>query len=179
MALADTRGIALVSTLCIMLLGLGMMLTVFYAVAQTIKTGLAQARYTAALDAAKGGVEFMTMMIQEALTNPATLASDNNTIGPSTPACLQQKYENVTSQTDWSSCTPFANATNPDPTVAPADLIVTFPLSGFRIYVKIVDTRLQGSPSQGYHYFYTIVARAQSLTGNERAEVTALYSLEQ
>jgi hypothetical protein len=169
--LSGERGVALISTLCLMVLGLGMVLTLYYTVTQGVKVAGSASRYATALDAAKGGAEFLTWAIQEGNTSPGAIGIAGLTVSAQTPDCLREKYENESSQANWANCTPYDNATNPNPAVPPADLM--FSLAGYNVSAKIIDTKMTDD-----YYFYTIVARAQSANSNDRADVQVLYRLE-
>lgn len=168
--LTDNRGIALFTTLTLMILSFAVVVTLFYLVTYGTRLSGQEGRYTAALESAKGGVEFMISMIRESMTTPPGTISQLNAAGPSGADCLRKKLENYTSSTTWSCGQTLADLTNPNPTVLP-DL--TLSLGGYSVFVKIVDTRESSS-----QFFYTINARAQAQSSNDYAEVSLLYRLE-
>jgi hypothetical protein len=171
--IAGEQGIALISTLCLMVLGLGMVVVLYYTVTQGVKVTSSAGRYAVALDAAKGGGESLIMMIQEGVMSPDILTMDGLIIfGRSGSACLQDKCEKESSQANWTNCTSYDNATNPDPTIS-ADLFFSLNNPVYNVSAKIIDTKMTGD-----YYFYTIVARAQSANSNDRADVQVLYRLE-
>ncbi|NLJ29501.1 MAG: hypothetical protein GX433_16040 [Deltaproteobacteria bacterium] len=161
----NERGIALITTLLLMVLGFTVVVTLIVMVTQgTQITGIEQ-RYTTALDASKGGADFIINMIRNDLTLPPVIA---NAAGPSGSACLRQKLTSTTSAANWSSCA--ANASTADPTDEPD---ITFILNNYLVSVKIIDTKESSTD-----YYYTIGIRSQVPNSTEHAEISILYRQE-
>jgi hypothetical protein len=163
--LKNEKGIALVTALIMMVLGFAVVVTLLLMVTQGTKiTGIEQ-RYAVALDASKGGADFIINMIRNDLTNPPNFAGAS---GISGSPCLKQKLEKPTSTANWDSCS--SNASTSDPMDQPD---VTLALNNYQVFVKIVDTRETDTD-----FLYTINIRSQLPNGTEHAEISLLYKQE-
>lgn len=152
--LNNEKGIALVTSLMLTLLTLTISMVMLYMVLQSTQMSGAHKRYKNSLDAAKGGVDIVTM---DALPYLLSFAVDPNatsfidrltssmpglldaTVGV-TDACLQAK---LTSK-DWSAACGIASSNinpkdTPDLTFTLKSLFSNAP-SGYKVYTKIVST---------------------------------------
>jgi hypothetical protein len=166
------RGIALLTTLMLMVLGFGLVATLLYMVTYGTKTTRLEQEYAVALDAAKGGADMIINMAQRSLFDPPNLGG----AAGSNASCLEEKLtmqntgDNATG--NWRSCS--MQATTSDPKISP-DLTLT--MANHRVYVKIVDTRVTTS-NTATNFFYTVNVRAEALNGQGRAELSCLYQVE-
>jgi Tfp pilus assembly protein PilX len=192
----NQKGIALIATLMLLVLALGVVAILFRLVTQETKLTRLEQSYTAALDSAKGGADLFIDMIQRG--NPSTPAPAFGT-NPN-PNCLNVKMSNATTdstgktwdqQAGWAGC-PYSltQATSTDPTVG-TDVTLTLnsglaPNSGgvpCTVYIKVIDTyqsaALHGAnnPNNCYDgcYYYTVISRAQPTGSTQYAEVFFVY----
>lgn len=174
----NEKGIALITTLMLMVFGSGVIATLLYTVLFGTKTtGLGQ-QYTIALDAAKGGADLIINMMQNEVYGPPSLAG---AVAASSTACMEQKLTQATYDSDpsasWPSCCGYAASStdcnndmrNSNPTVRP-DLTLT--LANYQVFVKVINTRITGS-----NFLYTVNVRAQDPNGQSRADISFLYAL--
>lgn len=151
--LLNNRGVALVTSLMLTLITLGMVLILFYILTHSIKISAANKRYRNATEAAYGGAEFVNYdVIDTAWKNFSSaggmstkLASTYGNVNMSILAsndCLKQKLSSPAS--NWTSCSSLQKSTEILSIKSAADL--TFLLKGttvgqhFKVYAKIVDT---------------------------------------
>lgn len=160
--LSDQTGVALVSTLMMMVLVTGVLAVLVFATTTGTKVSRMEGVYTNCLEAAKGGGEVVISMLLHELQSPDGVL--NATVDNST--CLKQKMERETSK--WFSCA--ADSKSSDPYQKPD---VVFDLENIRIRAKITDTR----QTADYRY-YNIVVAADDMRTKERAQVSFLYELE-
>jgi hypothetical protein len=187
----NEKGIALLTTLMLMVLGFGVVATLLYMVTYGTKTTSIEQKYATALDAAKGGVDFMVNMMQNELFGPPGLGGV--VVSSSSSLCMEQKLTQPTTDSDpsqnWrkSSCCPDnstqaitycstlneynTNIVNSDPKILP-DLTLT--LAGCQVFVKIINTKITNND-----FLYTVSVRADSPTPSREphAEISFLYSL--
>jgi hypothetical protein len=167
----NEKGIALLTTLMLMVLGFGLVATLLSMVTYGTKTTGLEQEYATALDAAKGGADLVINMAQRKLYTPPSLGGATG----ASADCMEQKMtmqslgDNVTG--NWRSCT--AQATTYDPKTSPD---VTLTLSNHIVYVKIIDTRITASITTT-NYFHTIIVRAEALSGPGRADIVSLYQV--
>ena len=167
----NDRGIALLTTLMLMVLGFGLVATLLYMVTYGTKTTGLEQEYATALDAAKGGADLIINMAQRELFSPPNLGGATG----SSAACLEEKMtmetfgDNATG--NWRSCS--AQATTADPKASP-DLTLT--LANHRIYAKIIDTRITSSTTSTNHIF-TVMVRSEALSNQGRADIVCLYQV--
>jgi len=174
----NEKGIALITTLMLMVLGSGVIATLLYTVLYGTKITRLGQQYTIALDAAKGGADLIINMMQNEVYGPPALAG---AVAASSTACMEQKLTQATFDSDpsasWPSCCAYAANTadcnqdmwNSNPTVRP-DLTLT--LANYQVFVKVINTRKTGSK-----FLYKVNVRAQDPTGQSRADISFLYSL--
>lgn len=180
----NEKGIALLTTLMLMVLGFAVVVTLLQLVTASSKLSRLEQRYATALDASKGGSDLMICMIQNALNAPpsglnaAENAGDTSAEKTRKSNCMKEKLNNPTAS--WAitgtTCVSLANATDPNPKVQP-DLTLT--LGDFKVYAKIIDTVqiAPGSPpcNFGGCLYHTINVRSEMPNSNERADITFLY----
>lgn len=149
----NNKGVALVTSLMLTLIILGMVLTLFYILAHSIKITAANKRYHNAIEAAYGGAEFVNFdVIDAAWKNFSSaggmsnkLVSTYGNVNMSVLAsndCLKQKLSSPTS--NWTSCSSLQKSTEISSIKSSADL--SFLLKGtsvgqhYKVFSKIVDT---------------------------------------
>lgn len=180
--LKNEKGMALVTTLMLLVLGFAVVVTLLRLVTTETKLSRLEQSYATALDTAKGGADLYIFMVQNGIPsqpNPAFGTSTNS------GHCLHVKMSYPAaswySQTEWTGngCPSLAsgNATNPDPTVQP-DINLT--LSNYNVYVKVIDTwQTQANttppPCQNGCNYYTVNVRSQAPGSSEHADVTFVY----
>lgn len=193
----NQKGIALVVTLMVLVLGFAIVAILFRLATQETKlTGLEQG-YTSALDAAKAGTDLFIDMIETGLPNPPPPVSPYS--GPPNPfgistlggQCLQIKM-NTTPSSAWATpawttagCPSVPNATSVFPPGANAASTAlyypdtTLTLSNYTVYIKVIDnwfTQATGaSPCNNGCYYYTVLARAVAPNSSEYADVQFVY----
>lgn len=188
--LRNEKGIALVTTLMLLVLGFMVVMTLLRLVTAETKISRLEQTYTTALDASKAGTDLFIFLVQNGLSSPPNPGAGTNPFGSSSYSghCLHVKMNNVTSswytQSEWTSnaCPGSASgqATSPDPTVQP-DLTLT--LSNYTVNLKLVDTTLTAATSSGTCssngcWFYTVNVRAQAPGTNEHSDITFVYEYE-
>lgn len=198
MKLSDEKGIALITALLFMAIGLIVALASTYLVFTGMRVSGIKKTYQTALEAAHGGVELTTMEVIPKIisgTATTTVANDYTEVSLSFPsgACLNRKLNNATGT--WGVC----NSTL-DPTTSP-DMTFTLrgvpPQPNFIVYTKIVDTVEGNSNTSGlvleglgvaesgsgvvtpqhYPYIYRVEVQGQKQTAaDERANLTVLFA---
>ncbi len=195
----DEKGVALVITLILALIGMLMVSSVIYMVQTGVWASGSRKHYQLALDAAHGGLNILTRDAVQAGIQGSALSAIGNygglLIGATSDACFQQKLTKTTA--DWSNCV-LADLANP--TVSPdAVFTLTFPAPQPNMVVnaKIVNTgRGNSSTSQNVletggvvnnnsgavtpqhiPYLYQTEVLAQSeVNPRERAWLSAIYA---
>jgi hypothetical protein len=150
--LSNERGIALVMTLVLSAITLGITAGVLYMVTGGTQMSGTQKRYKTALEAGLGGTSVMFEVIRAGGSDPG-LGLNNWYLNPST--CMTEKLDETTSTANWGSCnsdaTHYDKATSltidtgePDP---PLTYDVRFDLGDpldppnvYTVYSKISDT---------------------------------------
>ena len=164
------KGMALVTTLLLSLIGLGLALVVFNLVIIGIRTSGTIKRYTTALEAAKGGAEDFI----------SSLSTTSFNITPSDPNWYNGHNCKVDRDTDnWtvvcgvsmcdsdnSKCTSHAK---------PEDIINNYDwkkdYGDYRVYVKIINVK---GTADGY-YLYTIDILSKKNNTSEQAWMSIVY----
>ncbi len=195
----NQKGIALVATLMLLVLALGVVAILFRLVTQETKLTRLEQSYTTTLDAAKGGADiFMDMVQRGGVAPPQPNIGPVNAFGTNfnnTSSCLQVKMLNATTdnlgktwdqQSGWGgNCPSLADATSSDPTDNP-DITLTLNSGGAvpcTISLKVIDTYVSAAlngalnPNQCHDgcYYYTVVSRAQAAGSSQYAEVFFVY----
>jgi len=199
----NQKGIALVATLMLLVLGLGVVAILFRLVTQDTKLASLEQGYTTTLDAAKAGADLFIDMVQRGSSVPPLpnqpYTGPANPFGtvPNNGSCLNVKMNNPTSswtaQAGWAaSCGSTTSTQNPsaidtNPADSP-DITVTWNngVAGAvpcTVNIKVINTYfsqpVNGQPNPGncYYgcYYYTIVSRAQTTGSNEYSEVYFVY----
>ncbi len=185
-ALRNEKGLALLSTLMMLVLGFGVVAMLLRLVTAESKLAGMEQGYTTALDAGKSAADMFLYLVQNSLDNPP------NTIGAATTpnsSCIQIKRTKKTSEWtgagwDDKGCPSIANATNPDPTVFPD---VTMTLANCIVKFKIINTTLtaapvpappSGTPCELGCIYYTVNVRSVS-TNKEQADLSFVYRYDQ
>jgi hypothetical protein len=184
----NQKGIALLTTLMLMVLGFGVVATLLYMVTYGTKTTSIEQKYATALDAAKGGADFLINMMQNELYGPPGLGTV--VVSASNSLCMEQKMTQAISETNpsasWGPCCPdnstqtqcnsdLVNPASWDPlTSRPILPDLTLNVGGCRVFVKIINTKTTTNA-----FLYTVSVRANSPTqdGEPHAEILFLYSL--
>ena len=163
----NEKGVALLTTLMLMVLGFGVVTTLLYMVTQGTKTTRLEQEYATALDAAKGGADIIINMMENELFSAPTMASTVS----SNASCLEEKLSNPTtddnSSANWPSCT--GQPTSSDPKTDP-DLTLT--LANRQVFVKVIHTTKTNT-----NYLYLINVRAEIPGSEAHVEISFLYQL--
>jgi len=181
----NQKGIALVATLMLLVLGFGVVAILFRLTTQETKLARLEQGYSTALDAAKAGADAFIYMVENTWQTTIPLSCSTT---PNVP-CLQVKYTNVTSSCSASpACANETNATSTDPTSSPdLTLNLTNGSIPYTVYVKIIDNYVSGAQTGTQNpnrcasgcYYYTVVSRAQPSAqpagATEYAEVFFVY----
>jgi Tfp pilus assembly protein PilX len=193
----NQKGIALVATLILLVLGVGVVAILFRLSTQETKLARLEQGYTAALDAAKGGVDLFMYLVQNGAHNPPVPSGS----GSSTPfgtsplggQCLQVKMGNSTlnwsTNANWNSstCGSQTQATSTNPTQSPdVTLSLVNGAITYTVNVKVIDNYLSSAVSGSQTcpngcYYYTVLSRAQPQGSNpgEYAEIFFVYRYSQ
>lgn len=151
--LSNNKGIALVTSLMLTMITLGIIMALFYLITQSIKISAASKRYRNVTEATYGGAELVAFeLIGTAWKNYSSAGGAANklvaTYGnidlavPVPNDCLTQKLSSPTSK--WTNCTAQQKAMDLSSIKGAPDL--TFLLKGaatgqhYKVYAKIVDT---------------------------------------
>jgi hypothetical protein len=105
--LSNERGVALLMTLVLSAITLGITAGVLYMVTGGTQMSGTQKRYKTALEAGLGGTSVMFEVIRAGGTDPG-LGLDYI----DTSACLNEKLDDTTSSANWGSCTDYDKATS-------------------------------------------------------------------
>lgn len=197
----NEKGVALVTTLILALIGMLMVSSLIYMVQSGVWGSGSRKHYQLALDAAHGGLNILTRDAVQAGIQGSALSAMGNygglLTGATSDACFQQKLTRTTSPTNWNNCNLADLATptfNPD-----AVFTLTFPAPqpNMLVNAKIVNTgRGNSSTSQNVletggvvnnnsgtvtpqhiPYLYQTEVLAQSATNpRERAWLSAIYA---
>lgn len=200
--LKNEKGVALVTSLLLTLISLGMVMALLQLVLMQTKISGAHKRYKNSLEAAHGGVqllakEILPMMFSDVPDPKATLTSQFAAIELDTSSndCLMQKFQSPSES--WTACGDDSKSLD-----AKKSWDMTFKLpgtsgTGYRVYAKIVDTRVGNSDTSGINLdsgagvtgvgsnvlvqhvpgIYRVEAEGESTTNSkERAELTVFYS---
>lgn len=149
----NKKGIALVGTILMVVLGFGIVAILFRLSTQEAKLAGLEQGYTAALDAAKSGADLFIYMVQNATPNPPVPSGSGSTspFGTSylSGQCLNIKMYNSTanwsSNSGWSGCPSATSATAPSAiSTNPADspditLSLVNGAINYTVYVKLID----------------------------------------
>jgi len=182
----NQKGIALVATLMMLVLGFAIVAIMFRLSTQETKLARLEQGYTTALDAAKAGTDLFIYMVQNGVNSPPSASFGT----PSNQFCFAIKMNNPANNWSGSSfqgqtwnsygCPTQANATNADPTVNPD---ITLTLSNYTVDVKVIDnwlTQATGSaPCQNGCYYYTVLSKALAPNSGENAEILFVYRYSQ
>lgn len=180
----NQKGIALIATLMLVVLGFAVVAILFRLSTQETKLARLEQGYTTALDAAKGATDFFIFTVQNGsalLTPPAPpFGATFNQIN-----CLKAKMTSATSAWNGAGCQQTLTTTAPsaissDPTDSPD---ITFQLmtpSAYTVNVKVIDTTMTpaanpNTPCFNGCYYYTVVARAISPDSTEHADIFFVY----
>jgi hypothetical protein len=185
----NQKGIALITTLILLVLGFGVVAILFRLSTQETKLARLEQSYSAALDAAKGATDLFIFIVQNgfALVNPPTqvfgaVYNQSN--------CLQVKMTNTTSS--WAAAAGWAGCPSSTSTTAPSaissDLTdhpdITFILNNYTVNLKVIDNSMTAgtgvAPCTNGCYYYTVVARAQPTAGTgPHADISFVYRYSQ
>jgi len=188
----NQKGLALVSTLLMCVLGFAVVAIMLRLATQETKLAALERGYTTSLDAAKAGTDLLIDMLESRSPNtpPVNPPGPANSFGQSSNLghCLNMKMNNPTSGwytatdsgTSWTGwlCPSQAsgNATSTDPT---AGTDVTLTLANYTVYIKVIDSffaqSIGSAPCQNGCWYYTAVARAQAAGSKEHADVFFVY----
>ena len=188
-SIQNQKGIALITTLMLVVLGFGIVAIMLRLSTQETKLARLEQGYTTALDAAKGAANLFIFTVQNgsALGTPPTPpfgAAFNQS------NCLKAKMTTATSGwtgAAWAGCPQANNTTSPsaissNPTDKPD---ITLTLSNYTVNVKIIDTTTtvaanpQSSPCWNGCFYYTVVAQATSPDLTEHANISFIYRYDQ
>jgi Tfp pilus assembly protein PilX len=201
--LKNEKGVALVTSLLLTLISLGMVMALLQIVLMQTKISGAHKRYKNSLEAAHGGVqliakEIIPMLFNQDIPDPkATLTSEFTAIDLDTSSndCLKQKLTSTSGS--WTAC--GADSQTMEAKKA-WDLSFKLPGvsgAGYQVYAKIVDSKPGNSDTSGQNLdsgagvagasngvdpmhvpgVYRIEAVGESTTNSkEKAELTVFYS---
>lgn len=184
-ALRNEKGLALISTLMLLVLGFGVVAMLLRLVTAETKLARLEQSYTTALDTGKAGADMLIFMVQNGISSPPNPGIGTGT-SPLGGQCLNIKMTNATSgwyTAAWTAagCPTLASgqATSADPAIAPD---VTMTLAAYTVSIKIVDTSVRtgtflddGSTCDYGCYYYTVNVRSVAPSTNERADITFVY----
>ncbi len=192
----NQKGIALIVTLMLLVLGFAVVAILFRLTTQETKLARLEQGYTTALDAAKAGADVFIDMVQNVGYNPAL--PNNSYSGPAYPfgrsvlngTCLQMKMTTYPSSAwataAWTAagCPAQNNATSIYPTGS-TDLTqyyadTTLTLGNYTVYIKLIDTWFTngtgtGTPCPNGCNYYTVISRAQAPNSSEHADIQFVY----
>jgi Tfp pilus assembly protein PilX len=188
----NQKGIALVVTLMLLVLGFAVVATLLRLSTQETKLARLEQGYTTALDAAKAGTDLFIYQVEYSMGGTSNVGNPPTGFGTSflNGACLtikmSQPTSSWTSTSGWSGgCPTLAQATSPFPTgstnTAGYYYDTTLPLGSYTVYVKVIDnypsnaTNITGSPCQYGCNYYTVLARAQAQGSSEHADIQFVY----
>lgn len=149
--LKNNKGVALVTSLMLTLISLGIVMALFYIITQSIKISAANKRYTSVKEAAYGGGELMAFdVLATAWTNYATgvassLVSKFGNVDLSvsiSDECMRQKMSSAPA--NWTACSSGQKSLDLPSIKSSPDL--SFLLKGasvaqhYKVFAKIVDT---------------------------------------
>jgi Tfp pilus assembly protein PilX len=188
----NQKGIALVVTLMLLVLGFAVVATLLRLATQETKLSGLEQGYTTALDAAKAGTDLFIEQVeisQGGLTNvpnPPAGFGTNYLNGTCLTIKMAQPTSSWTGTSGWGGgCPNLAQATSPFPTdstnTAGYYYDTTLPLGSYTVYVKVIDNYpsaangISNSPCQYGCNYYTVVTRAQAQGSNEHADIQFVY----
>jgi hypothetical protein len=160
--LSNNKGIALVTSLMLTLITMGIVMGLFYVLTQSIKSSAATKRYRNATEAAYGGSELMAFdIIGNAWKNFSSAGGVSNTLVGmygnvnlavvASNACLTQKLSSPAA--NWSNCSALQKSL--DLTTIKSSPDLTFLLKGttsgqhYKVFAKIVDTSSGNTDTAG------------------------------
>lgn len=180
----NQKGIALIATLMLMVLGFAIVAILFGLSTQETKLTRLEQGYTTALNAAKAGTDLYIYMVQNGAHTPPNA---NFGTSPNNGNCLKVKMGvgNITSTwsgAQWAGCPQASTTTAPsaissNPTDSPD---ITLTLSNYTVYVKVIDnwyTPKTGAAPCAVNgcTYYTVISQAVSPDLSEHAEVLFVY----
>jgi hypothetical protein len=188
----NQKGIALVVTLMLLVLGFAVVAALFRLSTQETKLARLEQGYTTELDAAKAGTDLFIQMVEFSQGGSSPVGNPPLGTNSLNGACLTFKMSNPTSL--WTAppagCPTQAQATSPFPTdstnTANYYSDTTLPLGNYTVYAKLIDTfqtTQTGTPCTPPNYcpctkgcyYYTVLTRAQTLGSNEHADIQFMY----
>jgi hypothetical protein len=177
--LRNERGVALITSLLLMLISLAIVMALLYMINQGIRSSAAAKNYKNALDASYGGAEVVTKQVIPQLLSGSLPTFLSTAVANSD--CLSKKLLNAPSGWDTACGAPGTPARTLDPTNVPD---VTFLLKSqdnqpdFKVYAKIVDTNPGNSDPSGF----TLLDSGSGVTGTGSGvspmHIPALYRIE-
>lgn len=201
--LKNEKGVALVTSLLLTLISLGMVMALLQLVLMQTKISGAHKRYKNSLEAAHGGVQLLAkeilplMFSQDEADPKAKLTSEFAAIELDTSSneCMQQKFTSPAAS--WTACGSDSRSLD-----AKKSWDLTFKLpgtsgTGYRVYAKIVDVKVGNSDASGLFLdsgagvtgvnpgvgvghkpgIYRVEAEGESASNpKEKAELTVFYS---
>lgn len=193
--LKNERGIALVTSLMLTLITLGIILSLFYMITQGTKQQGAMKRYRTALEATHGGQQiFVNDIIPALMRNYSSINTDFTIISPvvGSKACLQAKLNTATSA--WPSACSQTTSPKKDPDIQIS--LQSTNSAPFTVYSKIVDTIAGNSDTTGlqlegagvaetvsvirpqhFPYIYRVEIQGErSANATEQANISVLYA---
>ena len=192
----NQKGIALVVTLMMLVLGFAVVAILLRLSTQETKLTRLEQGYTTALDAAKAGADLFMGQVEnsQSMFNQTLLPITG--FGTINAPCLTIKMwkptSSWTSTTGWGAgCPTLANATSAFPS-DPTDITnvtgyyndMTMPLpNNYTVYVKVIDNYKTAAtscspapcPCSLGCYYYTVLSRAQAPGSSEHADVQFVY----
>ena len=182
-ALRNEHGVALVTSLLLTLISLGVVMALLLMILQQTKLSAAHKRYKSSLEASHGAVQLITkelipLMFSSAINPTATLKAEFASINldTSSDGCLQQKLMNLPAK--WTSCGSNSNSYN-----LKTDWDMTFKLAGttgpgYQVYAKIVDTQPGNSDTSGSDLLDGGAGVTGSSAGVAPKHIPATYRIE-
>jgi hypothetical protein len=180
--LRNQQGVALITSLLLMLISLAIVMALLYMVMQGTNMSASHKRYKTALEASHGGVQvFTNELIPKIFAGYSSgkLETDFSMINlkMESGSCLNQKLNNATG--NWGGVC-AANSKLVDPKTLPD---ITFNLSGpadtrFKVYAKIVDTAPGNSDMSGFELLDGGAGVTGASSGVAPKHIPAVYRIE-
>lgn len=183
----DQKGIALITTLMLLVLAFAVVAILFRLATRETQLARLEQSYATALDAAKSGADLFMFVVQNGLYAPSAQALPFNA-SFNNVACLRTKMGNAPGDnppgTVWTTAGCPSSAVDSNATDSPD---ITVALNNYTVSVKVIDTFVDNTKSgittpgqcnNGCTY-YTVLSTAVSPVGGQRADISFVYRYDQ